>query len=121
MNMLIALLLTCVGVAQPPAQLIEAPGGVALLIWTNDVQADGIAVINLARTAETCAYPVVTAVDPGLTGQFTSIPEGPPYEERCLLRPGDRFYLQRYRNKHYTDQIGPFVVPVRVWLPGVVR
>lgn len=106
---------------QPPVLLVDAPGGITILIWTNDVEADSVVVANISRTAETCAYPVVVAVDAGLTGQATQVPEGPPYEERCLLRPGDRLYLQRYRNKFAIDQLGPFVVPVRVWLPRIER
>ena len=52
---------------------------------------------------------------------LTQAPEGPPYEARCAIRPGDRLYLLRYRDRQFLGQAGPFVVPMRVWLPMVRR
>ena len=66
-----------------------------------------------------CPYPVVAAIDPMQQHISTQIPEGPPYEERCLLRPGDRLYVQRYLHSFFVDQAGPFVVARHVWLPMV--
>ena len=99
-------------------RLIDAPDGVAVIAWKNTTGADSVVVFNIDSD---CPYPVVVAIDP--TRQFvtTQVPEGPPFEQRCLLRPGDRLYVQRYIHTFFVDQEGPFVVARRVWLPVVAR
>mgnify|MGYP001618132369 FL=1 len=114
-------LLLCVlllGAVQAPAVLmLDAPDGVTRINWTNYVQADSIAVANLDNAI--CPYPVVVAVDPAIAAQSTIVPEGPPHDTNCLLRPGDHLYLLWYRNKFQVGSVGPFVIPVRVWLPAI--
>ena len=96
---------------------IDAPDGVAVLNWTNDGAANAITIFNIDNAE--CPYPV--AIDVGAGAQQTSIPEGPPYAARCLLKPGDDLYLLRYHDRQYVDQAGPYRVPYRVWAPMVAQ
>jgi len=101
-----------------PVRLIDAPDGITTIAWENTTGADSVVVANLDGA---CPYPVIVAIDPARHDVLTQVPEGPPYEARCLLRPGDRLYVQRYLHSFFVDQEGPFVVAWRVWLPGVTR
>ena len=97
-------------------RLVEAPDGIGFIVWENTTGADSVVVLNLDSI---CPYPVVKAIDPALVHVLTQVPEGPPYEGRCLLRSGDRLYMQRYLGGFFVDQEGPFVVARHVWLPMV--
>lgn len=118
--MRIALAIVLVAVLVQPAQprLIDAPQGVGLIAWENTTGANSVVVANLDST---CPYPVVKPIDPAQIHVRTQVPEGPPYEGRCLLRSGERLYVQRYKDNFFVDQEGPFVVSWQVWLPGVVK
>jgi hypothetical protein len=98
-----------------PPRLVAIDDGLVVIVWQNDA-ADSVTVFNVDNTA--CPYPTIVG---GLwLGQVvTQVPAGPPYDQRCALRGGDRLYLLRYRERQYVGQDGPFVVPVRVWLPMV--
>jgi len=112
--MIVALLTT----PAPPVRLVDAPQGVGVIAWENTTGADSVVVANLDST---CPYPVVQDIDPAEQHVVTQVPEGPPYEERCLLQPGERLYMQRYKHNFFVDQEGPFVVSWRVWLPSIGR
>ena len=99
-------------------RLVNAPQGVGVIAWENTTGADSVVVANLDST---CPYPVVMAIDPAQVHVLTQVPEGPPYEDRCLLKPGERLYMQRYLHSFFVDQEGPFVVSWQVWLPGIGR
>lgn len=110
-------------VSAPPApstepRLVEAPEGITVIAWENTTGADSVVVANLDSV---CPYPVVMAIDPAQRHVLTQVPEGPPYEGRCLLKPGERLYMQRYLHNFFVDQEGPFVVARHVWLPVVGR
>ncbi len=100
----------------PPPRLIDAPQGVGIIAWENTTGANSVVVANLDGA---CPYPVVQVIDPAQAHVLTQIPEGPPYEERCLLKPGERLYMQRYKDGFFVDQEGPFVVSWQVWLPNI--
>ena len=102
--------------ATPAPRLIEAPGGVAVIAWENTTGADSVVVFNIDGA---CPYPVVRPIEPAEQHVITHVPEGPPYEGRCLLRSGDRLYVQRYLHSFFVDQEGPFVVARHTWLPMV--
>lgn len=115
---LAAIIALAVAQPAPPARLVDAPEGITVIAWENTTGADSVVVANLDST---CPYPVVIAIDPAQRYVFTQVPEGPPYEGRCLLKPGERLYMQRYLHNFFVDQEGPFVVAYQVWLPGVQR
>ena len=100
----------------PAARLVDAPNGVTVIAWENVTGADSVVVFNIDSA---CPYPVVVAIDPTQQHVRTQVPEGPPYEGRCLLHSGERLYVQRYLHNFFVDQEGPFVVSWQVWLPGV--
>lgn len=114
---IVLLVLAFVASAQPP-RLVIATQGITHIAWENTTEADSVVVAN--QTSD-CPYPVVKSIDPAEQHVLTQVPEGPPYEGRCLLRPGDRLQLLRYRAGFYVDQEGPFIVAYRVWVPLVVR
>ena len=121
MRTIAALLLAAVLVGGAPAatpRLIDAVDGVAVIAWENTTGADSVVVANLDGA---CPYPVVMTIDPTIQHVVTQVPEGPPFEQRCLLRPGDRLYMQRYLHNFFVDQEGPFVVARSTWLPVVGR
>ena len=109
-------LILAIVLALAPPRLVEAPQGIAAIAWENTTGADTVVVANIDST---CPYPVVVAIDPAQVSVLTQIPEGPPYEGRCLLRPGDRLYVQRYKDRFFADQEGPFVVARKLYLPAV--
>lgn len=106
--------------APPLGSTLDPIDGVALIGWENEVGADAISVL-LDR--DDCRGPTPAPIgDSGDPQQgLVQVPAGPPFDPDCLLRPGDHVYLLRYRAGEYIDQIGPYVVPVRIWLPVVVR
>lgn len=98
-----------------PPRLIEVDQGLILIVWEN---ADANSAVVFNTSNRTCPYPTVQEeIRPGII--ITQAPEGPPYAEECAIRPGDQLYLQRYRDRQYVGIDGPFVVPYRVYLPGV--
>lgn len=99
---------------------LDPVNGVAMIAWENDVQADTIMAL-LAR--HDCRGPTLVAIkDSGDPQQgIVQVPAGPPFDPPCLLRPGDRVYLQRWRDGEYIDTIGPYSVPIRVWLPMIMQ
>lgn len=99
-------------------RLVVATDGIANIAWENTTEADSVVVANVTSA---CPYPVVKHIDPAVQHVVTQVPEGPPYEGRCLLRPGDRLHLLRYRGGAYVDQEGPFIVAYRAWVPMVVK
>lgn len=105
---------------QEPYPPLDPVAGVAMIGWENDIGADMV-IVWIER--DDC--PIAAHGAPDDTGDpqqaITQVPAGPPFDERCLLRPGDHVYLQRWRDGEHIDTIGPYVVPVRVWLPVVVR
>lgn len=104
----------------PPGSTLDPVNGVASIGWENSIGAD-VVVATLNRTD----CPVAARGAPGDTGDpqqaITQVPSGPPFDEHCLLRPGDRIYLQRWRGGEHIDTLGPYNVPVRIWLPLVRR
>lgn len=104
----------------PPGSTLDPVNGVAWIGWENSIGAD-TAVVLLNRAD----CPVASRAAPEDTGDpaqaNTQVPAGPPFDARCLLRPGDHVYLQRWRNGEHIDTLGPYFVPVRIWLPIVVR
>ena len=119
MTSMISLVLVFALLAQPaPARLVDAPQGIGVIAWENTTGANSVVVFNIDSD---CPYPVVVAIDPARQHVTTQIPEGPPYEGRCLLRSGERLYVQRYKDNFFLDQEGPFVVSWQVWLPEVRR
>ncbi len=105
----------------PLGRVLTPENGVAIIGWENDVQADVVGV-RLDRAPDDCPQPLLAAIDsPDDPQAIVQVPLGPPFEPRCLLRPGDRVYLLRYRAGRFTDEIGPYVVPARMWLPIVMR
>lgn len=99
----------------PPPRLVEIDDGLVVIVWTN-TDANSVTIDDVDN--EECR--IVAQYDGLFLGtNVTQVPQGPPYEERCGIKPGDRLYLLRYRDGHAVGQDGPFVVPVRVWLPIV--
>jgi hypothetical protein len=114
MRLILAIVLL---LAPVPPRLVAIDAGLVVIVWEN-ADADSATVFNVDNTA--CPYPtIVDGLWLGTT--LTQVPEGPPYDARCALRGGDRLYLLRYRERVFVGQDGPFVVPVRVWLPVVQR
>jgi len=99
--------------APVPPRLVAIDAGLVVIVWENTA-ADSVTVFN--TTNEACPYPaIVDGLWLGTT--LTQVPAGPPYDQRCALKGGDRLYLLRYHDRQYVGQDGPFVVPARVWLP----
>lgn len=104
------------GVGTPtPPRLVEVSPGLVIIVWENQ-DADMVQVFNVSNTV--CPYPTIQS------GLFlgtvtTQVPEGPPYDEGCVLRPGDQLYLVRYRNTFFQGQDGPLIVPYHVYMPVV--
>lgn len=113
MRLILALTLLLAPV--PPPRLIPIDSGLVVIAWEN---ADATSAIVDDIDNHDCR---IVTVQEGLQlgTVLTQAPEGPPYEARCGIRPGDRLYLLRYRDRQYVGQDGPFVVPTRVWLPMV--
>lgn len=116
MKLIIAIAVFLIAAIPPPplGGTLDPVDGVALIGRKNDVQADTV-VIALER--DDCRGPVLTAVDPLEPQMVVQVPPGPPFDVRCLLTPGDHVYLLRYRDGLYIDAIGPYIVPIKVWLP----
>ena len=118
---IVALMLATSAQAQltpPLGSTLDPVDGVALINWENNVGADTVMML-LGR--DDCRGPApATLLDSGDPQQgLVQVPAGPPFDPLCLLRPGDHVYLQRWRGGEYIDTIGPYNVPVRVWLPIV--
>lgn len=114
--MVLRVLVVLLSLAAPVPRLVDAPNGVGMIAWENTAGADLVVVANIDSV---CPYPVVVALDPQVRHVVTQVPEGPPYEGRCLLRPGERLYVRRYRGGFFVDQEGPFVVSYQTWLPQI--
>jgi hypothetical protein len=89
--------------------------GQAAIGWGNNVDADTVVVVNVKNSA--CLVPTMEPIDAHDAQVSTWVPNST--DPRCLLRPGDHVYLLRYRAGRYIDQIGPYIVPVKVWLPVI--
>lgn len=106
--------------ASPPpfGSRLDPVNGIAWIGWENSVGADAV-----IATLDRADCPIAARGAPGDTGDpqqaNTQVPSGPPFNEHCLLRPGDHVSLQRWRNGEHIDTIGPYYVPVRIWLPVV--
>lgn len=101
----------------PPPRLIEIEPGLVVIVWTN-TDANSVTIDDVDQP--NCR--IVAQYDGLFLGTtITQVPQGPPYEARCSIGPGDRLYLLRYRDGFAVGQDGPFVVPTRVWLPMVGR
>ena len=101
-----------------PGRTLDPVDGVTGIPWENGVGADTVVVL-LER--DDCRSPALAAIDGPANQAFVQVPSGPPFDARCLLRVGDHVWLLRFRNGRYIDQLGPYVVPNRVWLPVVGR
>lgn len=104
--------------ASPPApRLVPINDGVVVIVWENTA-ANSVVVDDIDN--QDCR---IVAVYEGLSlgTTITQAPQGPPYETRCGIRPGDRLYLLQYRDRQLVGKDGPFIVPMRVWLPVVQR
>jgi hypothetical protein len=115
MNLVLALVLLFA--PAPPPRLVPIQNGIVVIVWEND-GADTVIVDDIDN--EACR--LVTEQNGLFLGTvLTQAPQGPPYEARCAIEAGDRLYLLRYRDRAFLGQAGPFVVPMRVWLPMVRR
>lgn len=119
---MIKLLLAILLLAQPlpPYPLgstLDPVDGVAPIAYENSGGADTvIAVLDRAD----CRIPTLAAIaDPSDPQAVVQVPFGPPYDARCLLRPGDHVHLLRYRQGQLVGEDGPYIVPVKVWLPRI--
>lgn len=110
------LLVTSAQATPPPPLGSTLEPGVVGIGWANDVQADTVVAI-LDR--DDCRGPAFAAVDPLQQQAHVQVPAGPPYDARCLLRPGDHVWLALFRAGRYVDQLGPYVVPIKVWFPMI--
>lgn len=120
---IVAFVLATSAQAKPPPPLgdtIDPVDGVALIAWENEIGADAIAVLLDRRE---CHGPTPVPIEDSGDPQqgIVQVPTGPPFDPQCLLRDGDHVTLLRYKDGQYIDQIGPYVVPARVWLPVVMR
>ncbi len=107
----------------PPPSLgntLDPVDGIVLIGWENGIEADAV-VASLDR--DDCRI-----ATQGTIGDFgdpqqviTQVPSGPPFNPLCLLRPGDHVYIERWREGMHVDTIGPYNVPLRVWLPAVTE
>ena len=112
-----ALLIVATVQAQPSTPVaLEAVDGIATIAWSNEVGADTVIVV-LSRPD--CPVPTFGRISPNVAQQATQVPGS--IDERCLLRPGDRVSLVRYKDGVYIDTIGPWIVPVRIYAPLVGR
>lgn len=102
----------------PLGSTLNPVDGVGLIGWANDAQADTVIVVLDRDDCHVAAYG-----PPGDTGDpqqaTTQIPSGPPFESACLLRPGDHAWLSLWRAGRHVETIGPYNVPVRIWLPMI--
>lgn len=89
--------------------------GIAAIGWENSADADTVVAVNPGNTA--CLIPTMEQITAHDRQVSTWVPNST--DERCLLKPGDHIYLLRYRDGRYVDKIGPYIVPVRLWLPAV--
>ncbi len=97
----------------PPPRLVEIEPGLVVIVWTN-IDANSVTIDDIDN--EACR--IVAQYDGLFLGTVvTQVPQGPPYEARCGIKGGDRLYLLRYRDGFAVGQNGPFVVPVRLYLP----
>lgn len=124
-----ALAAFCVSVgAQAPDETphpVQVENGIAAIGWQNEVGAD---VVMALLERDDC--PIAAWGPPEDTGDpaqvLTHVPQGPPYDVRCLIRRTDRIFLLRYRDGVYIDRLGPYVardyVPyLSTYLPLVQR
>lgn len=101
----------------PPPVVGTLDPGATQIGWENDVKADAV-VVTLNR--DDCPIAARATIDhPSDPQAITQVPDGPPFDEQCLLRPGDHVYVQRFRAGVLIDAIGPYVVPVRILLPAI--
>lgn len=111
-----ALLLTSAQAQIEPPHQVQVENGIAVFGWENSVGAD-----TVVATLDRADCPIAARGAPGDTGDpqqaFTQIPQGPPYDERCRIRPYDRITLLLYRDDVYVGQLGPYIPRVRVYLP----
>lgn len=119
MRYFIVALVLLIFTAPPPLVTIEPADGVFFIGWDNSrVHADTV-IARLNR--DDC--PIAARAAPIDTGDprqaLTQVPEGPPFVSACLLRPGDNVMLERWRDGAKIDEIGPFVVPVRIYVPMI--
>lgn len=123
MLVVIALLLATSASAQiipppPTGSLLDPVNGIALIGWENSIHADlVVAVLNRTDCLIATNEAVQNSGDPQQA--ITQVPAGPPFPTRCLLRPGDHVFLQRWRAGRHIDTIGPYAVPLHVWLPFI--
>lgn len=101
-----------------PGRTLDPVDGVTGIAWQNGADVDMVVVL-LER--DDCRSPALATVDGPANQAIVQVPDGPPFDPRCLLRTGDHVWLLRFRNGRYIDQLGPYVVPNRIWLPVVGR
>lgn len=104
----------------PPPPYPPLDPGVSTIGWENGIGADTV-IVRLNRPD----CPIAARGAPGDTGDpqqaITQVPQGPPFDPACLLRPGDRVVLERWKDGQKIDEIGPYIVPVRIFVPMVNR
>lgn len=100
-----------------PGRTLDPVDGVTGIAFESG-DADTVVVL-LER--DDCRSPALSAIDGPANQAFVQVPSGPPFDPRCLLRVGDHVWLLRFRAGRYIDQLGPYVVPNRVWLPKVAN
>lgn len=101
--------------APAPPRLVPITNSLVVIVWQN-TDADSVTIDNIDNPD--CR--IVAQADGLFLGTtLTQAPQGPPYEARCTIAAGDRLYLLRYQDGRYVGQAGPFVVPMRIWLPMV--
>lgn len=110
-----AIALVLVPITPPPPLDTTLEPGRSAIGWENSVDADTVVVSNPANTA--CPEPTNERIIAHDTQVSTWVPNND--DENCLLRPGDRIYLELYRAGELVGEIGPYLVPVRVWLPAI--
>lgn len=111
----VLLLATSVRAQTIPQLPLDPVNGVASIGFENTVGADTV-VATLNRPD--CPIAARASLDTLPANQgFIQVPSG--LDTACLLRPGDRVSLQRYRDGVLVDTLGPYVVPVRLYFPIV--